>query len=129
MATRSIIAEPVAVQSSPKHQEGQLAAESITMEGRSGAKYDFQIYQWGTAFKPLGAVYAVLKRRADGRYDVIYVGQTGDLSERFDNHHRAACFTLNGKTHIGVHLESSEQRRLAIEKDLIAYYGPSCNQT
>jgi hypothetical protein len=128
MANGSISAEPMAVQSSPQRLEGQLATDTITMEGRSGAKYQFQVFPWGTDFKPLGAVYSVLKHRTDGRYDVIYIGQTGDLSERFDDHHQAACFTRNGKTHIGVHLESSEQRRLAIEQDLIANYNPPCNK-
>ena len=128
MANGSISAEPMAVQSSPQRLEGQLATDTITMEGRSGAKYQFQVFPWGTDFKPLGVVYSVLKHRTDGRYDVIYIGQTGDLSERFDDHHKAACFTWNGRTHVGVHLESSEQRQLAIEQDLIANYNPPCNK-
>ncbi len=128
MANGSITAEPVAVQSSPQRLEGQVATDTIMMEGRSGAKHEFQVFSWGTDFKPLGAVYVVLKRRTDGRYDVIYIGETGDLSERFDNHHQTACFTRNGKTHIGVHLESSEQRRRAIESDLIANYNTPCNE-
>jgi hypothetical protein len=50
------------------------------------------------------------------------------LSERFDNHHQSACFTRNGKTHIAVRGEGSEQRRLAIETDLIRNYQTSCNK-
>ena len=115
----------MAVQS-PRYAEGHMA-DGITLQGRSGATYEFQVYPWGTDFKPLGAVYAVLKLRTDRRYDVIYIGETGDLSERFDSHHKAWCFDRNGKTHIGVHLESSQSRRRVIEQDLIANYTPPCN--
>lgn len=96
----------------------------ITLRGKSGASYDFEIYPWGQEFRPVGGVYVVLKSATDG---TIYIGQTGDLSERFDAHHKASCLDRYGKTHIGVHLESSEARRLAIESDLIANYQPPCN--
>ena len=102
-------------------------SSTIIMQGRSGATYEFTVYPWGTPFKPLGGVYSVLRARTDGRYDVIYVGQTGDLSERFDDHHKAGCFSRERARRIGVHVESEEQRRLAIESDLIANYNPPCN--
>ena len=99
---------------------------TVTLQGRSGAKYQFEVFDWSTEFKPLGAVYAVLRHDPDG-YAVLYIGQTGDLSERFDSHHKARCFDHNRKTHIGVRLTSTERDRLAIEQDLIAYYQPPCN--
>lgn len=70
----------------------------------------------------------MLKKLPAGNYSILYIGQTGDLSERFDNHHQAACFTRNGKTHIAIRAESSEQKRLAIETDLIRNYQTSCNK-
>jgi predicted GIY-YIG superfamily endonuclease len=76
--------------------------------------------------KAVGGVYLVLKR-ANGTYNLLYVGQTGDLSERFEDHHKAACFDRNGKTHIATRGEGSEQKRLAIEADLIRNYQPTCN--
>src|SRR5204862_34065 len=94
------------------------------LKGASGRTYQFEVHPWGTPFNPLGAVYAVLQSRTDG---LIYIGQTGDLSERFDDHHKATCFDRHGKTHIGVCTEASEQRRLAIESDLIANYKLPCN--
>ena len=101
-------------------------ATLISLKGASARTYEFEVYPWGTAFNQVGAVYAVLQSRTDG---LIYIGQTGDLTERFDNHHRAACFTRNGKTHIGVHVESSDLRRRAIEADLIAGYpNTPCNK-
>ena len=97
----------------------------ITLRGKSGTTYDFEVYPWGQQFNPVGGVYVILREPADG---TIYVGQTGDLSARFDSHHKAACFQLHGRRYIGVLAESSEQRRLAMETDLIAAYHPPCNE-
>lgn len=106
-----------------------LATLAIT--GASGKQYDFEAYSWGTTFNPLGAVYVVTKRTVDannkGYHTYIYIGQTGDLSERFDNHHKADCFSKNSANCICVHLQSSEKSRLAIESDLIANHSTPCN--
>ncbi len=101
--------------------------EKVTATGKSGKKYEFSVYPWGTTFKALGGVYLVLKKKQTGGYDVLYVGQTGDLSERFDDHHKQGCFNRNGKTHIAVKVESVEKTRLAIERDLSDNYNPTCN--
>ena len=102
--------------------------ETITAKGASGAAYTFYVYPWGTTFKKLGGVYLVLRKSVqNGKYDVLYIGQTGDLSERFDNHHKKSCFDRNGKTHIAIKLEASESKRLYIESDLIKNYNPPCN--
>lgn len=129
MAKGIIRAKPVAVQSGPQMKGQDMAtgvATTITLVGRSGAKYSFHLYPWGTDFKAVGGVYAVLRHDADG-YAVTYVGETGDLSERFDNHHKATCFDRYRKTHIAARVEGSEPQRLAIEQDLIAGYNPPCN--
>ncbi|MDA8082820.1 MAG: hypothetical protein M0024_04080 [Nitrospiraceae bacterium] len=101
--------------------------DKVAAKGVSGAQYDFDVYRWGTEFKAVGGIYLVLKRQMNGKYDLLYVGQTGDLSERFDGHHKASCFTRSGKTHIAVKGEGSEQKRLSIEADLINNYRPGCN--
>jgi len=129
MANGSIRAEPVAVQSGPQLKGQHMATgveTTITLVGRSGAKYQLYVYPWGAALKAVGGVYSVLRQDADG-YAVIYVGQTGDLSERFDNHHKTDCFSRHRKTHIAAMVEESERQRLAIEQDLIASYNPPCN--
>ncbi len=69
----------------------------------------------------------MLKKNPQNNFTVLYIGQTGDLSTRFDNHHNQPCFDRNGKTHIGIHLESSEARRFEIETDLVRNYNPACN--
>lgn len=57
----------------------------------------------------------------------IYADQTGDLSTRFDNHHKQACFDRHSKNCVCVHGEQDEDTRLAIEQDLIDNYDPPCN--
>jgi predicted GIY-YIG superfamily endonuclease len=101
---------------------------SISAKGASGTQYNFDVYRWGTSLRPIGGVYLVLKKQPNSTYTILYVGQTGDLSGRFDNHHRAACFTNHGRTHLAVRAEGSEQRRFAIETDLIRNYQTSCNK-
>lgn len=98
----------------------------ITLKGLSGNAYAFKVYPWGTSFNSIGAVYTALKRNASN-YTILYIGQTEDLSKRFDDHHKQLCFDRNGKTHIGVHVEASEARRFAKETDLIRNYSTTCN--
>ena len=99
---------------------------TVTLKGASGRSYDFDVFPWGTSFNAVGAVYTVLKRNTSN-FTILYIGQTGDLSDRFDNHHKQSCFDRNGKTHIGIHLESSESRRFDIETDLVRNYSLVCN--
>ena len=106
---------------------GQPTSYPLTLRGASGVTYTFTAFPWGTPFKSVGAVYAVLRREASDQHVVLYVGETGDVGTRFDNHHKQSCFDRNRKTHIGVLLESSVQYRLEIEADLVAAYRPTCN--
>jgi len=104
----------------------QMQKETITATGESGTQYEFQIFPWGTSFNRVAAVYLVLKKQPN-QYTVLYVGETEDLKERFENHHKQGCFDRNGKTHIGVLQEGIGTRRLRIEADLVANYNPTCN--
>lgn len=100
---------------------------NLQLTGASKRAYSFQVFPWGTNFNSSGAVYAILRKTPSGNYSVLYIGQTGDLSERFDNHHKQACFDRNGKTHIAVHPEPTESGRFNIETDLVRNYNPMCN--
>ena len=105
-----------------------MSNESVSLTGASGSTYRFAVYPWGTNFNPVGAVYAILRKDlSSGNYTILYIGQTGDLSERFNGHHKQNCFDQHRKTHTGVHVERSESRRLAIESDLLGYYKTACN--
>lgn len=104
---------------------------SATFKGKSGETYGFNAYPMGQAFKAVGAVYAVTRRykNSNGGYshEIIYVGETGDLSTRFDDHHKADCFTRHNANCICTHGDNDEDSRLAKEDDLIKQQNPSCN--
>lgn len=104
-----------------------------TFNGKSGTGYSFAVYSLGTEFKALGAVYIITKRSSDSitgkfSHSAIYVGQTGDLSTRFIDHHKDQCFTKNDANCICILVENGEKARLAIETDLCrAYPNAPCN--
>jgi len=102
-----------------------------TFTGQSGTKYDFNIYPMGTTFKEIGAVYAVTKRYKNSKggysHDIIYIGETGDLSTRFDDHHKADCFVEYEANCACVHRDDDEESRLSKEDDLVKKQNPHCN--
>ena len=104
---------------------------TIIFTGKNGKKYEFDIYEFGTKFKPLSAVYFITNRikQSDNSYNHtrIYVGETDDLSTRFDNHHKDNCFKKHKANCTCIHLDNSEKSRLEKEKDLIENYHPLCN--
>jgi predicted GIY-YIG superfamily endonuclease len=103
---------------------------TATWTGQSGTDYNFTVYPIGTSFRAVGAVYIFTKRTvSDGTasHKFIYIGQTDDLSTRFDNHHKANCIARNGANCISVHMEDSEDQRLAIETDLCRLHDTPCN--
>jgi hypothetical protein len=121
------IHDPVASMATSHKENLVMATEDrVTVKGASGRAYEFMVYPWGQKFNPVGGEYLVLKRQI-GNYGILYIGQTGDLSERFDDHHKQGCFDRNAKTHIGVRVENSEAGRLAIESDLLGNYKTVCN--
>jgi excinuclease UvrABC nuclease subunit len=94
----------------------------INATGASGTKHTFTIYPLSTTFSAVGGVYLILKQNT-----VLYVGQTGDLSERFDAHHKASCWRRNQADRIAVMGVSTEKQRLQIEADLVKSHNPVCN--
>jgi hypothetical protein len=105
---------------------------NLPLVGTSKKTYNFTVYPKSTTFTAVGGIYAITRRyqKEDGKFshDTIYIGQTGNLSERFDNHHRIACFNRHNWTSICVHRDDNEQSRLAKEKDLIGSQNPPCNR-
>ncbi len=103
----------------------------ITYTGQSGTKYQFETYSWDATFSEVGAVYVITKRitkpEGGGSHTRIYIGQTSDLSERFDNHHKLSCFERHGANCVCVHVDNNENSRLAKEADLIAASTAPCN--
>ncbi|WP_127568867.1 hypothetical protein [Glycocaulis alkaliphilus] len=105
---------------------------TIEFAGASGASYMFTAYSRDTNFNAVGAVYFVTKRSPNGpgrfSHAEIYVGETGDLSDRPLNHHRKDCFDRNGANCVCVLTESDRNRRLYIEADIRQKHEPPCNR-
>lgn len=101
--------------------------ESISLKGCSGKSYEFNVYEFGTNFKSLGAVYFI-SRKQNGINNLIYIGITDDLSKRFDDHHKKECFIKYGGNCISIHQEASETVRKSIEKDILCFYNFPCNE-
>jgi hypothetical protein len=107
---------------------------SITFTGKSGEEYRFDAWSIDTRFKALAAVYFVTKRTRENTtynrssHDNIYIGHTATLADPFDTHARFACFTKYGANCICIYLLEDEERRIAVESDLLASYSTHCNQ-
>jgi hypothetical protein len=104
---------------------------TINLKGASGTSWTFDVYLRDTPFKAVGAVYVqsvrAPKAGGGGSHEFIYVGQTGDLSNRPLSHHKKGCFDRHGANALLIYTESNERTRLAIERDLINSINPPCN--
>ena len=96
--------------------------------GKSGDPYAFKVFNWPETFFPSSGIYIFCKFRQKGQWEPIYVGETVNISTRFDDHHKMNCIQRYGATHIHIlgPIEVEPQRR-TIEEDLILNYGPPCN--
>lgn len=102
-------------------------ADKCKWTGKSGKEYEYHIRPIGTKFKkePGNYVFAKVQNR---QWTPVYIGQTSDLSERFDFHHKADCINRQGATHVHAHLSNkNESVRISEENDLITNYSPPCN--
>lgn len=97
--------------------------------GASGTKYKYHIWDLPVDFKPnQDGNYIYSKRNENNKWVPIYIGQ-GDLKDRVENHHQAACIKRKGATHIHVHLNSKKEDRIKEEKDLLANYNNAYQPT
>ena len=95
-------------------------APTCEWKGKSGRVYLYWIHPIGQVFEPVPGNYIFAKATAPGHWVPVYIGETKDLSERFDDHHKMPCIEERGATHIHVHVNNEEA-------DLIANYNPPCN--
>lgn len=102
--------------------------KSINWTGISGHEYRYFIYPIGTSFEAVPGSYVFAREVSPDRYRPIYIGETENLSERFDSHHKMPCIAREGATHIHVHQNHGGQAaRRAEERDLVAHWNPRCN--
>ena len=107
---------------------GKIA--DATFAGASGTEYSFTAYTTDTAFENIGAVYIFTKRTVandQGSHKFLYVGESGELSDRIANHNEWPCVNRNDCNAICVHAEDDGGERLKIEKDLLDGNDPPCN--
>lgn len=104
-------------------------SKTCTWTGVSGEQYKYWIHEIGSSFKGEAGNYIFAKLNSAGRWEAVYIGETGNLSERFDNHHAMPCIKRNQATHIHAHLTPGGRNiRLAEESDLRENYDPPCNK-
>ena len=108
-----------------------MANQTQKWKGKSGTEYEYTVYPIDQGFKDVAGNY-IFAKLVDGRWTPVYIGQTSDLDDRVGNwrtnHHKAACISSQGATHIHAHLSSNvEDERVVEEKDLINNYDPYCN--
>lgn len=106
---------------------GKIA--NMTFIGKSGAKYEFEVWSRDTTFNDVGGVYIFSNRNSQTRrHTVLYVGQTNSFKDRRLQHHEQwECAEPRGGNVICTYRESSSVERQRIERDLINYYNPPCN--
>lgn len=96
--------------------------------GESGQKYRYTVYMFGTVFGPGPANYIYAQESRPGHYVPLYIGQTADLSEPFDDPVALECLKQRRVTHVHVrHSDAREEIRRAERSDLIAACNPACN--
>ncbi|SRR5216684_5769768 len=107
-----------------------MAERTIEWTGKSGKAYKHWIYNLAAAssFTRAPGNYVVARETKPDTFAPIYVGQTADLSERFDNHHKMPCMEKQGATHVCAHTsDANVSVRLAEEADLVEKWHPACN--
>jgi hypothetical protein len=108
-----------------------VATDTLTIDwtGKSGKSYKYWIHKIGTTFQAVAGNYVFSKETKPGYWAAIYIGETSDLSSRFDDHHQQKCIDKNGATHVHVHSNSAgADARRAEECDIIARWNPTCNE-
>ena len=111
---------------------------TITIKGMSGTNYIFNVYGFtrfsdlADAFKSIPALYAFTRRFPNGintyTHDLVYVGETGDLSTRFHNHHKQECIVRSNANCICIHsFHGTQTERQAAETDILNAFDLPCN--
>ena len=102
---------------------------TCTWTGKSGRQYQYEVHRVGATLRAAPGNYIFARISGNNRWEAVYAGETGNLSTRFDNHHRKACIDRHGSTHIHVHVNrGGADARRAEERDIRLNYDPPCNR-
>ncbi|WP_409341033.1 GIY-YIG nuclease family protein [Paenibacillus sp. MBLB4367] len=76
-----------------------------------------------------GLYMLLSEKRLNGKYDVLYVGQSDDLKRRIGEHLNSEDSRIRQHVkHFTVSFEPSSSLRDSKERELIAFYGPPINK-
>ncbi|MCY4445471.1 MAG: GIY-YIG nuclease family protein [Rhodobacteraceae bacterium] len=84
--------------------------------------YEFTEYSIEQTFNDVSAVYIF----TDIEHNPLYIGETDELGTRIRNHEKLNCVNSLGCAFICIRQEGKVNRE-SIEKKLINYYKPHCN--
>lgn len=108
---------------------GEIANVTFSADGE---EYDFIAYSIDTQFEDdASAVYIFTKRTVrdgKGSHSLLYIGETGELGVRIEDHEKWPCVKAEGCNCICVHFVNGKANRKAIEKAFLDKYDPPCNK-
>jgi hypothetical protein len=91
-------------------------------------RYTYAVHQIGAPLGSRPGNYIFARETTPGEWQPVYIGETGDLGEQFDNHRAMSCITRAGATHIHIHGNNAGvDGRRQEEGDLIRRWSPPCN--
>ena len=92
--------------------------------------YSFTVYSTDTSFNDVSALYTFTKRTVSngkGTHQFLYIGETGELGTRIENHEKWDCVNKSGCNCICIHLVDGLDNRRTIEKAFIQDHNTPCN--
>lgn len=105
--------------------------EFITLTGKSGTLYRFNAYPVNYECPQEGGIYVYTKRTPQiglaGSHVLVYIGITNSFNRRNYEHDNHDCITKENPNCICLMQEDNEQKRIAIEKDILLVNNTHCN--
>lgn len=110
--------------------------KTFSITGVSGKEYTFNMYTFDdfdalkNAFKAVEAFYIFTIRSWNGdkyTHELVYCGETSNLSTRFDNHHAEYCIKRRNTNCISIMIANGEKQRKQIETDILEGNMFPCN--
>lgn len=89
--------------------------------GVSGSVYTYHVYDINFVLNAGQDGNYIFAKLVNGSWSPVYIGQ-GDLQSRRQAHLNDGCVTQKGATHFHCHLNGSEIKRLAEERDILANF-------
>lgn len=111
--------------------------KTTTLTGSSGTQYTFNLWSFEDfddvkgAFRGSGLYLFTKRYFSEGvyRHKYLYLGETGNYSTRYDNHHKEDDIREHDSNCIGFlsMQNSSEDDRKEFEEDILSAYNFPCN--